>query len=61
MARKACNYITSSVDHCGNLLLGDCYSLQEVTDMKDQQLPEIVSKLETMNIAWDSRKCPVVK
>jgi len=61
MARKACNYITSSVDHCGNLLLGDCYSLQEVTDMKDQQLPEIVSKLEQMNIAWDSRKCPVVK
>eukprot|EP00092_Neocalanus_flemingeri_P079863 GFUD01099526.1.p1 GENE.GFUD01099526.1~~GFUD01099526.1.p1 ORF type:complete len:234 (-),score=85.52 GFUD01099526.1:472-1125(-) len=61
MARKACNYMTAAVEECGNKLVGECNSEQEVTDMKDHQLKGILMQLQTSVQEWDSEKCPAVK
>eukprot|EP00092_Neocalanus_flemingeri_P007597 GFUD01008199.1.p2 GENE.GFUD01008199.1~~GFUD01008199.1.p2 ORF type:complete len:182 (-),score=46.44 GFUD01008199.1:2007-2552(-) len=61
MARKACNYMTAAVEECGNKLVGECNSEQEVTDMKDHQLKVILMQLQTSVQEWDSEKCPAVK
>eukprot|EP00092_Neocalanus_flemingeri_P079861 GFUD01099524.1.p1 GENE.GFUD01099524.1~~GFUD01099524.1.p1 ORF type:complete len:222 (-),score=82.11 GFUD01099524.1:114-779(-) len=61
MARKACNYMTAAVEECGNKLVGECNSEQEVTDMKDHQLKGILMQLQMSVQEWDSEKCPAVK
>ena len=61
MARKSCNYMTSTVDHCTNMLLGKCYTWEEVVEMKDQQFKGIIQQLESSIDDWNSDMCPPVR
>jgi len=61
MARKSCNYMTAAVEDCGNMLVGDCNTEEEVTGMKDHQLKGILAQLQSSVEEWDSDKCPPVK
>jgi len=61
LARKSCNYMTSAIDSCSNLLIGSCHSEGEVNEMKDKQIEGILEQLETTIDAWDSDKCPPVR
>ena len=58
LARKGCNYLTSTVDHCNNLLVGSCHSKAEVNELQDKQIRGVLDQLETSIEAWDSDKCP---
>merc|ERR1711892_1509105 len=61
MARKSCNYMTASVEDCGNAMIGDCFTEEEVNEMKDGQFEGILGQLEMSIEEWDSDKCPAVK
>jgi len=61
MARKSCNYMTAAVEDCGNKLIGDCNTEDDVTAMKDEQLKSILEQLQQSVDEWDSEKCPAVK
>jgi len=61
MARKTCNYMTASVEDCGNAMIGDCFTEEEVNEMKDGQFEGILGQLEMSIEEWDSDKCPAVK
>jgi len=61
MARKSCNYMTAAVEDCGNMLIGDCNSEEDVNVMRDEQLKGILHQLQTSIEEWDSEKCPAVK
>jgi len=61
MARKACNYMTTAVDECGNLLIGTCNTEEEVVVMKDSQYQGILNQLAEQVKEWDSDKCPVIQ
>jgi len=61
MARKSCNYMTAAVEDCGNQLIGECNTAEEVTTMKDHQLKGILAQLQTSVKQWDSSKCPAIK
>ena len=60
LARKACNYVTAVV-HCGNLLIGECTTLEEVNKQKDEQMKPTITHLESNMPGWDSEKCPAVR
>merc|ERR1712128_56022 len=60
-ARKACNYMTASVEDCGNMLIGDCATEEELDGMRDHQLKGILMQLQQSITEWDSEKCPTVK
>ena len=61
LARKSCNYMTSTVDHCSNLLIGSCFTEGEVNELKDIQIQGVLEQLKTSIDAWDSDKCPPVR
>merc|ERR1711892_435906 len=61
MARKSCNYMTASVEDCGNAMIGDCFTEEEVNKMKDGQFEGILGQLEMSIEEGDSDKCPAVK
>jgi len=61
MARKSCNYMTAAVEDCGNKLVGECKTEEEVTARKDEQLKAVLVKLESSVAEWDSDKCPPIK
>jgi len=60
-ARKACNYITASVEDCGNEMIGNCYSVEEVNTKKHQQIMKVLEVIKRNIKEWDSRKCPAVR
>jgi len=60
MARKACNYMTAAVEECGDELVGECYSEEDVIAMKDHQLKNVLEVLEKSVEEWDTEKCPAV-
>merc|ERR1719347_1321578 len=60
-ARKACNYLTASVEDCYGKLIGDCATEEDVNDMRDQAIPGVLGQLSESSEEWDSEKCPVVK
>jgi len=60
-ARKACNYLEQGVEICGDRLVGDCKTEEQVTAIKDQQIKAILQNLQSNVQAWDSDKCPAVK
>jgi len=60
-ARKACDYLKSAVEDCGNMLVGTCYSEAEVRRQKDEQFRGIVSQMEKTVQGWDSRSCPIIR
>merc|ERR1719187_1050271 len=60
MARKSCNYITDSIDKCGNMLVG-CQTQAEVDQEKDKQLKDSLAQVEKHVSNWDSTKCPAIK
>jgi len=61
MARKACNYMTAAVEECGDELIGDCYSEEDVINMKDHQLRNVLEVLEKSVEEWDTEKCEAVR
>merc|ERR1712227_563205 len=61
MARKACNYMTAAVEECGDELIGDCYSEEDVINMKDHQLKNVLEVLEKSVEEWDTDKCEAVR
>merc|ERR1719357_1295820 len=61
MARKACNYITATIEDCTNQLVGDCATEEEVNDMKDGQMEGLLKQLSETIQEWDSEKCPAIK
>merc|ERR1711934_1289618 len=61
MARKACNYMTAAVEECGDELIGDCYSEEDVINMKDHQLKNVLEVLEKSVEEWDTDKCEAVQ
>merc|ERR1719334_792355 len=60
-ARKACNYLTATVEDCYGKLIGDCNTEVDVNDMRDQVIPGVLQQLSETVEEWDSEKCPVVK
>merc|ERR1719450_1972249 len=60
-ARKACNYLTASVEDCYGKMIGDCATEEEVNELRDQALPGVLGQLSESSEEWDSEKCPVVK
>jgi len=61
MARKSCNYMTAAVEDCGNKLIGECNTEEEVNENKDHQLKGILIQLQSSVEEWDSEKCPAIK
>merc|ERR1712179_239527 len=61
MARKACNYITATIEECTNGLVGDCATEEEVNDMKDGQIDGLLEQLSDTIQEWDHEKCPPIK
>merc|ERR1712010_438003 len=61
MARKACNYMTAAVEECGDELIGDCYSEEDVINMKDHQLKNVLEVLEKSVEEGDTDKCEAVR
>jgi len=61
VARKSCNYMTAAVEDCGNKLIGECKTEEEVTARKDEQLKAVLVQLKTSIAEWDSDKCPAIK
>jgi len=59
-ARKSCNYVTAAVEDCGNTLIGECMTEEEVNTEKDRQIVSVLEGLSS-NEEWDSEKCPPVK
>ena len=45
---------------CGDELIGDCYSEEDVIAMKDHQLKNVLEVLEKSVEEWDTEKCPAV-
>merc|ERR1712179_114815 len=60
-ARKACNYITGTVEECAEGLVGECNTEEEVNKMKDQQIEGMLDQLSKTVPEWDSEKCPPIK
>merc|ERR1712212_1386234 len=60
-ARKSCNYVTAAVEDCGNTLIGDCMTEEEVNTEKDRQIKDVLQQLSEKIDEWDSEKCPAVK
>merc|ERR1712055_1111773 len=61
LARKSCNYLTESVETCGNKQVGVCFTQDEVDKKKDEQLKIALEQVRTNIPAWDSNKCPAIK
>merc|ERR1719356_1368151 len=61
MARKSCNYMTAAVEECGDKLVGECNTCEEVTAMKDEQLKKVLQNVKSSVKEWDTNKCPATK
>merc|ERR1719268_682991 len=62
VARKTCNYLTGSIEDCGNKLVeSGCVSQEEVDRMKDNQMAASLQQVKDNVQSWDSTKCPPVK
>ena len=46
---------------CGDELIGDCYSEEDVINMKDHQLKNVLEVLEKSVEEWDTDKCEAVR
>jgi len=60
-ARKTCNYITTAIEDCANKMIGECYTEEEVDDIKDQEIPQMMQQLSTSVKEWNSELCPVIE
>ena len=60
LARKSCNYLTS-VRHCWSLLVGECQTLQEMNNMRDEEMKSVLDMVKQNIPDWDSEKCPTVR
>merc|ERR1719312_1064376 len=61
LARKACNYMTKTIEECSEGMVGECMTEEEVNEMKDHQLKGILEKLSATIHEWDTQKCPAMK
>merc|ERR1712193_190798 len=62
VARKTCNYLTGSIEDCGNKLVeSGCVSQEEVDRMKDNQMAASLQQVKDNVQSWDSTKCPPVR
>jgi len=60
-ARKSCNYMTASVEDCGNKLVGECKTQEEVDAYKDEQFKNVLVNVKSSIKEWDTEKCPATK
>jgi len=60
-ARKACNYMETAIQTCGDSLEGECFTHNEIMKMKDDTTGNILKQLQSSLQEWDSNKCPAVK
>jgi len=60
MARKACNYMTAAVEDCAKIL-APCYTEEELTKQKDEQLKQVLAQVQSSIKEWDTNKCPATK
>ena len=49
------------VQGCGDKLVGECNTCEEVTTMKDEQLKEVLRNVKSSVKEWDTNKCPATK
>merc|ERR1712055_314997 len=61
VARKSCNYMTAAVDTCGDKLVGNCYTQEQVEELKDDQIEKVMDQLKAAITEWDHEKCPPFK
>merc|ERR1711862_218789 len=61
LARKACNYMTKTIEECSEGMVGECMTEEEVNEMKDHQLKGILEQLSATINEWDTQKCPAIK
>jgi len=62
VARKTCNYLTSSIDVCGDGdMEGGCMTQEEVDQRKDYQIGISLAQIKSTVKSWDSSKCPPVR
>jgi len=61
LARKSCNYLTDTVEVCGNKLVGTCMTQEEVNKQKDEQLKDSLEQVKKNIPSWNSDKCPAMK
>merc|ERR1711970_341888 len=59
-ARKACNYITETIEDCSNILT-DCMDEEQMHRYKDEQYENALGNIEATIENWDSKKCPAVQ
>jgi len=59
LARKSCNYLTETLETCGESMLGTCFSEDQLIEEKDKQIAAALGQVEKIG-KWDSSKCPVV-
>jgi len=60
LARNACNFLTESVEICGNMLVGVCND-QTIKKEKDEQLSGVLTQVKKKIPNWDSEKCSVTE
>merc|ERR1711872_333950 len=57
LARKACNYMTAVVMECDKIL-APCWTEEELTEKKDEQLEQVLEQVQSSIKEWDTNKCP---
>jgi len=62
VARKTCNYITTSIEECPKeLITGGCKTNEEVATMTDALMGQTLQQVKETVESWDSSKCPAVR
>ena len=46
---------------CGDKMIGECYTCEEVTATKDEQMKWALQQVQLWVKEWDSSKCPAAK
>merc|ERR1719419_2029067 len=61
LARRSCKYLTAAIEGCGDKMIGECYTCEEVTATTDEQMKWVLQQVQLLVNEWDSSKCPAAK
>ena len=50
-----------SLQDCGNKLVGECKTQEEVDAYKDEQFKNVLVNVKSSIKEWDTEKCPATK
>merc|ERR1712106_1051878 len=59
--RKICNFMTTTSYGCADKLVGACYTKDDVTQFKDEEIKKKLALIQSSQKTWDSSKCPATK